>query len=126
MKITVTKAKGITLDGKGYLVGINNIYVLDGSMFNFKYKKYAIKFIKRILEELKTNKNIIEVMRKEYNNYLSIESKYSKEAILDRIKLEYYKTNTWLNDYNQLIAFAKENLKDLNIKNLNDYLYYCN
>ena len=131
MKIMITRAKGITLDGKGYLVGINNIYVLDGSMFSFKYKKYAERFIKTVLKQLETNKNLFEVMKKEYNNYLNIESRQNQESILDKIRLEYFKLYELnilppLGSDKQLINFAKNNIKKLNIKNLDSYLYYCN
>ena len=130
MKIMITRAKGITLDGKGYLVGINNIYVLDGSMFSFKYKKYAERFIKTVLKQLETNKNLFEVMKKEYNNYLNIESRQNQESILDKIRLEYFKLYELnilppLGSDEQLVNFAKNNIKKLNIKNLDSYLYYC-
>lgn len=125
MQITIAKAKDITLSGKGYLVGIDNIYILKGSMFNFKYKKYAEKFVKMVLKQLKTNKNLFEVMQKEYDNYLNIESYQNQESILDRVRSEYFKINMLLNNCDQLITFAKNNIEKLNIENLDSYLYYC-
>lgn len=132
MKIIITRAKGITLDGKGYLVGINNIYVLEGSIFNFKYKKYAEKFVNKVLKQLEINKNLLEVMKKEYSNYLSIETKQNQQDILDKARSKYFNLYSFeenklplITSDKQLIDFIKENIEKFNVESLENYLYYC-
>ncbi|MGL4573110.1 MAG: hypothetical protein ACRCVJ_18870, partial [Clostridium sp.] len=131
MKLTIIRAKGITLSGKGYLVGINNIYVIEGLIFSFTYKKYAEKFVKMVLQQLETNKNLLEVMKKEYDKYLSVERKQSQNDILDKIRLKCFELRKVeriqiIDNDKQLLDFAKDNIKKINIENLDNYLYYCN
>lgn len=135
MNISIVRQKDVLGKGKGYLIGFDNNFIIEGSMINLDTKKVAEKFATNINSLINTEKfkcfnDMFNVILNEYNNcYDAIQD---KNKIMDILRLEYFELFKQgllkpIGNDKQLIEFAKENKEKLinKIDNIDYFLEYC-
>lgn len=135
MNINIAKQKDVFGKGKGYLIGFDNKFIIEGSMMNLDTKKVAEKFANNINELIKTEKfscfnDIFKVVINEYNN--CYEAIQDKNKIMDILRSEYFEMFKkglvkHIGNDKQLIEWAKDNKEIFinKIDNINSFLEYC-
>lgn len=134
MKINIARQKDILGKGKGYLIGLDEKFIIEASMMSVPTKKLAEKFATKINTLLNNKKyenfnSMFSDILEEYNNCFDVIEE--KNIILDILRKEYFDLfkqgliNPISND-KELIDFAKSNKETLKEKIINiDYFLEC-